>query len=182
MKIPGEPEFPNKDEPDIAKGLPKEFTKADYDRQRATDEEMFARQEKIASYKTIAPNVTMSQCKEFLEAEGISVSIATISRDVKEIEDRSWLWSDRLAMSGFVWSCQEAVKRNDNLISILSKELAKENKEELDPSEKALMARTINELQMSKLNLQGRATYQRLKKARDKYMSAEALSDTLRRQ
>jgi len=182
MKIPGEPEFPNNNDPEIASGLPKEFTKADYDRQRATDEEMFRRQEMIANYKTIAPNITMSQIKEYLEAEGISVSIATISRDVKEIEDRSWQWSDRLAMSGFVWSCQEAVQRNDNLISILSQELGKKGDVELDPSEKALMARTINELQMSKLNLQGRATYQRLKKARDKYMSAEALSNELRRQ
>jgi len=177
MKIPGD-YVPDDEHPEIADGLPKEFTKDDYDHTRATDEEMFGRQEKIANYKTIAPNLTMAQIKEQLEAEGISVSIPTISRDVKEIEDRAWVWSDRLAISGFVWSCQEAVKRNDNLIAELSQEMKKTE----DGKDKAIIARTINELQMSKLNLQGRATYQRLKKARDKYMSAEALSDQIRRE
>lgn len=178
MKIPGDYDPVADDEPEIAVGLPKEFTRADYERQRATEQEMLARQDLVANYKTIAPNLTMEQMRIQLKRDGYDVSISTISRDVKEIEDRSWLWSDRLAMSGFVWSCQEAVKRNDNLIAQLSMGMETTT----DYKDKAIIARTINELQMSKLNLQGRATYIRLKKARDKYMSAEALSTELRRE
>jgi arginine repressor len=182
IKIPGDYQPTDDEEPEIANGLPKpyvlgiETAQEKEQRKRATDDEMIARQEKVANYKTINPNIDLKKLQEYLAHDGISVSLNTISRDVREIENSAWNWSSRLAISGFVWDCQEACKRNDNMIATLYKHLTRSD----DPKDISTIARTINELQMSKLNLEGRVTYLRLRKARDKYMSAEAIAEARR--
>jgi len=161
-----DPEEP--DNPEIADGLPPEYKDK---HRRANEDEILARQELIMNFKTVAPSLTIAQLQQELEVKGYSVKKSTIHRDLQEIEERAWNWSDSLAKSGFVYSCQQASKRSSDLIAILHKALNDAN----EPRDKAVIARTINELQLTKINIEGRATYQRLKKARDKYMGAEEL-------
>jgi len=166
-------DYDPEDKPQIADGLPPEFRDSEdaKERKRATEDEILARQELIGTFKTISPSITIDDLKKELHIKGYTVTRSTIYRDIQEIEDRAWQWSDRLAKSGFVFSCEQAAKRNGTLIATLNVALD----EAREPRDKAIIARTINELQLTKINIEGRATYQRLKKARDKYMGAEEL-------
>ena len=145
---------------DVAKGLPPEFGSDEYKDTLSKDEKITARQQQIAQIKEMYPSITNSQL-----AKELKVSESTVSRDIEIIQESAWSWSNGLAKNGFVFNCQQAVQKIDRLISKLEKTL-----NSADPHDQALLARAINDLQMSKITITGKATFEMLKVARNKYI------------
>jgi len=145
---------------DVARGLPPEFGSDEYKKTLSKEEKMTARQQQIAQIKEMYPSITNSQL-----ANELKVSESTISRDVEEIQESAWIWSNGLARNGFVFNCQQAVQKIDRLISKLEKTLNSAN-----PHDQASLAKAINDLQMSKIQITGKATFEILKVARNKYI------------
>jgi len=145
---------------DVAKGLPPEFGSDEYKETLTKDEKIKARQQQIAQIKEMYPSITNSQL-----AKELKVSESTVSRDIEEIQESAWVWSNGLAKNGFVFNCQQAVQKIDRLISKLEKTL-----NSADAHDQASLAKAINDLQMSKIQITGKATFEILKVARSKYI------------
>ena len=137
-------------------------------RGRSTDEEVRERQTKIAEILVIYPDIEHRKL-----AETFGVSESTISRDILQIEESAWSWSNNQAKSGLVFECMQAHKRLDRMITRLNKRI---EEDALTATEMAYLMKIVTELQNAKITLGGKGTYQALQVARKKYLE---LSDMM---
>jgi len=171
------PDSKNKDDDEVASGLPPEFGTDEYEhdpkleaerkKHRGTEDEIQRRREHILELKSAVASITVLQIQQHLKNNDFGdVDISTIYKDIKWVEGQAWPWADSMALTGFVSECRESAIRTKKMITTLYNSM---NKESTNPRDQAALGKTINELQESLLAIKGsHATFAALHQANKK--------------
>jgi len=159
---------------EVADGLPPEFGTDDYNNDPRLDEEravLESKQDEIARRRDIIetrkarhPSTSHSELVDLLKANGIHVTMSTVSRDCAEIDQATQGWADSQLTGGLVGECKQIVIRFKEMIDKMETAM-----EDASPRDKPNYVKQIHELSMSILDVKKQASFEAIKIIHKKY-------------